>query len=64
MGAAGGGLEYGWDRWTLRAEYLYSDLANLNYLVPVNAGAGATLIPNAENQFRTVRVGLNGRFGQ
>ena len=59
---AGGGLEYGWDRWTLRAEYLYIDLADLTYAVPLNVDPRAVLLPNAENQFHIVRVGLNYRF--
>lgn len=59
--AAGGGIEYGWDRWTVRAEYLHFDLGDESLRVPF-AIPGAALLPNFQNKGDIVRVGLNFRF--
>jgi outer membrane immunogenic protein len=63
---AGGGLEFGMDRWTARFEYLYYDLGRRTLQAPASAavllpGALATLDQRTTGQI--VRVGLNYRFG-
>jgi outer membrane immunogenic protein len=60
---AGGGVEYGWDRWTIRAEYLYIDLGDHSFNVPVGAFApAASFTPNFDNTYHIVRAALNYRF--
>jgi outer membrane immunogenic protein len=58
----GGGVEYGWDKWTVRAEYLYMDLGDHSFTVPLNTVATATFSPNFQNKYNIVRVGFNYRF--
>lgn len=60
---AGAGLEYGFGRWSVKAEYLYFDLGDHSFLVPHNTAP--TLIqysPKFENRGSIVRAGLNYRF--
>jgi outer membrane immunogenic protein len=59
---AGGGVEYGWDRWTIRAEYLYVDLGDHSFNVPLNLFPTAAFIPDFENKYHIVRAALNYRF--
>jgi outer membrane immunogenic protein len=59
---AGGGIEYGWARWTLRAEYLYLDLGNHSFDVPQNTAPTAIFTPNFENKYHIVRAALSYHF--
>lgn len=61
--AAGAGIEYGWDRWSVKVEYLHYDLGDMTftYFVP----SGPTLSPiTSTTQFTgdIVRFGVNYRF--
>ncbi len=59
---AGGGIEYGFGQWTTRVEYLYMDLGDHSFNVPLNTVPSAILAPNFESRFQVVRAGLNYRF--
>jgi len=62
---AGGGVEYGFGAWSLKAEYLYFDLGNrtLNAPNPLAPPAlGVALLPTFHNTGSIVRAGLNYRF--
>jgi outer membrane immunogenic protein len=58
----GGGVEYSCDRWLLRAEYLYIDLGDHSFTVPLNTVPTATFTSNFENKYQIVRLGVNYRF--
>ena len=60
----GGGVEWAfYDRWSAKAEYLYADLGDINY-VTTNAGIVAGQFANhtVTNKLQVVRVGLNYKF--
>ena len=59
---AGAGVEYGWDKWSLRAEYLYMNLGNHSLTVPLGLGTAGVFFPNFENKYNIVRAALNYRF--
>lgn len=51
----GGGVEYAFtDNWTIKAEYLYADLGDINWDNTTNT--------NAEIQLQTFKVGINYKF--
>jgi hypothetical protein len=54
----GGGIEYGWARWSLRAEY-HIDLGDHSYKAPQNFALTAVFTPNFENKYHIVRAALN-----
>jgi outer membrane immunogenic protein len=58
----GGGVEYGWSRWTARVEYLYDDLGSHSFVVPANVPPGAAAVPNTETTGQIVRAAFNYRF--
>jgi outer membrane immunogenic protein len=65
--AAGGGIEYAvWNRWSLKAEYLFlgikKDIASSGLIGPTNVSSdySITTVPNVH----TVKVGLNYRWDQ
>ena len=64
----GGGLEYAlWQKWTLKAEYLYVSLNSTTFTETalVRAGLGfalSTFNANGRTNFNVARVGLNYRF--
>jgi outer membrane immunogenic protein len=67
-GTWGGGLEYAfWQKWTLKAEYLYVSLAS-NSVTEIALNSGCTCAPASFNanfsrtNFNVVRVGLNYQF--
>lgn len=60
---AGGGVEYGWARWSAKFEYLYYNLGHDSFTIPVNVAApAATFTPNFVNRGSIVRIGLNYHF--
>lgn len=60
---AGGGIEYGFGRWSAKVEYLYFDLGEHNLTMPLNtAPTFIQFIPKFENTSSIVRAGLNYRF--
>lgn len=68
---AGAGVEHAWNaNWTVKLEYLYTDLGNISYATAYLPGS--TFAPPGFNYaeritqdltFHTVRVGLNYKFG-
>jgi outer membrane immunogenic protein len=64
--AAGGGIEYGWNRWLLRAEYLHFDLGSHTVTaVPIDAGAtpaGTSLSASQKASGDLVRGAISYRF--
>ena len=66
--AAGGGIEHAlWDRWSIKAEYLFLGIEGHLHHGQVGPGAGATdpshpsrTVPNVH----TVKFGLNYRWGE
>jgi outer membrane immunogenic protein len=63
--AAGAGIEYGWDRWSGRVEYLYYDLGNHSFSAPnplAPPALGVALIPNFQNTGSIIRGAVNYRF--
>jgi outer membrane immunogenic protein len=63
----GGGLEYAvWQRWTLKAEYLYVSLDSKSFTetsVPAPGSGSASLVANfGRTTFNVGRVGVNYRF--
>ncbi len=62
---AGGGIEYGYGNWSLKAEYLYVDFASKSVSAPVfyTPGAAGTFTHTADLTTQIVRLGLNYRFG-
>jgi outer membrane immunogenic protein len=62
---AGAGLEYAfWNKWTVRAEYLYVDLGAHSFSeTPASAGVGGSLaVRFSDTAFQVVRAGLNYKF--
>ncbi len=60
---AGGGVEYGWNKWSAKVEYLYYDLGDHDFRIQFNtAPAGVLLNPKYQNHGSIVRAGLNYRF--
>ena len=60
---AGGGIEYGFGRWSAKVEYLYFDLGEHPVIVPLNtAPTLIQFIPKFQNNGSIVRAGLNYRF--
>lgn len=62
---AGGGVEYGFGPWSVRAEYLYFDLGDRSFDAPnplAPPALGVKLIPNFTDHGSIVRAGLNYRF--
>ena len=63
---AGGGLEYAFtDNWSLKAEYLFLDLRDLNYeafCFTCNPNVGQSTNTRIEFREHVARVGLNYRF--
>jgi outer membrane immunogenic protein len=59
---AGGGIEYGFGPWSVRAEYLYYDLGDATFSVPHNLAPAALFNPNFENRGSIVRAAFNYRF--
>jgi outer membrane immunogenic protein len=60
--AAGGGIEYGfWNNWSVKAEYLYTDLGHSarSYIDPLT---GSSLTFARREREHIVRAGLNYRF--
>jgi outer membrane immunogenic protein len=61
---AGGGIEYGWNNWSAKLEFLYYDLGDHSFFAQHNlAPAGIGFSPNFENRGSIVRGGVNYRFG-
>jgi outer membrane immunogenic protein len=59
----GAGVEYGFQRWSVKGEYLYFDLGNSSYVVPHNlVPAIVQFTPQFENKGSIARVGFNYRF--
>jgi outer membrane immunogenic protein len=58
----GGGIEYGFGQWSVRAEYLYYDLGDTTFAVPHNLAPTALFNPNFDNTGSIVRAALNYRF--
>lgn len=58
----GAGVEYGWGRWVLRAEYLYFDLGHHSFTVPLNTVPTTSFAPNFSNKYSIARAALNYRF--
>jgi outer membrane immunogenic protein len=63
----GGGLEYAvWQKWTLKAEYLFVSLDSKSFTetsVPVPGSASASIVANfSRTTFNVARVGVNYRF--
>jgi outer membrane immunogenic protein len=58
----GGGVEYGWSNWTLRAEYLYVNLGDHLFNAPLNTLPTTIFTSNFENKFSIVRASVNYRF--
>jgi outer membrane immunogenic protein len=61
--SAGGGIEYGWSNWTVRAEYLHYDLGDQSFSVPLNINPAVSFSPTFQNKGDIVRLGVNYRFG-
>jgi outer membrane immunogenic protein len=60
---AGGGVEYGWSTWLLRAEYLHYDLGAQTITTTTDIGAGpATLSVSQKDSGNIVRGALSYRF--
>ena len=60
---AGGGVEYGWNNWSARLEYLYYDLGDHDFFAQHNlASLGVGFVPNFQNRGSILRAGLNYRF--
>ncbi|MFI3905720.1 outer membrane protein [Ochrobactrum sp. S1502_03] len=58
----GAGAEYAFtDNWTIKSEYLYTDLGKRN-LISYNDGEGSSFSLDNKVKFHTVRVGLNYKF--
>jgi outer membrane immunogenic protein len=60
--AAGGGLEFANGPWSLKVEYLYYDLGNLNYTVADPSLPGGAITASNKVSGSIVRGGLNYRF--
>jgi outer membrane immunogenic protein len=59
----GGGIEYGFGRWSAKVEYLYFDLGDHSLVVPLNTVPTLIqFVPKYENSRSMVRAGLNYRF--
>jgi outer membrane immunogenic protein len=58
----GGGIEYNYDRWLLRVEYLYMDFGDHSFTVPLTTVPTATFTANFGNNYQLVRMGINYRF--
>ena len=55
----GGGVEYMFvPKWSVKAEYMYSDFASVNYFAPVVAGG----IDSGRQRLHTVKGGVNYHF--
>ena len=62
-GPSGAGVEYGWGRWSAKAEYLYYDLGDSSFTVPHNlVPAIVQFHPTFENQGSIARAGINYRL--
>jgi outer membrane immunogenic protein len=67
---AGGGLEYAiWDRWTIKAEYLYVDLGSqtlhmttVPFAGPPTTTGNASVAVNIKDAVNIVRFGVNHKF--
>ena len=61
---AGGGLEWMFaPNWSLKAEYLYVDLGDINNTITYTYGANvSTMTSTAHDKFHVVRAGLNWHF--
>lgn len=63
---AGGGIEYGYGSWSIKAEYLYVDFGTATASVTPSYAAGpggGTFTHSADFSSQIVRLGLNYRFG-
>jgi outer membrane immunogenic protein len=63
---AGGGVEYGTDRWSLGLEYLYTDLGKSTLSQPSQVISGVTFpasTATADDRSQMVRAKLNVKFG-
>lgn len=59
----GGGAEYALNRnWSVKAEYLYTDLGNKTYNFDISNQADYQFSSAQKNQFSVARVGVNYRF--
>ena len=57
---AGFGVEYGFERWSGKLEYLYYDLGNHSLFAQIPpAPVGVGLVPNFQNTGSIIRAGLN-----
>jgi outer membrane immunogenic protein len=59
----GAGVEYGWERWSAKAEYLYYDLGDHSLTAPNPlAPPGVALLPKFQNNGSIFRAGVNYRL--
>jgi outer membrane immunogenic protein len=60
--AAGGGLEYGMDHWSMKLEYLHYDLGSLDYNMTDPTAPGTFIAASTRFSGDIVRAGVNYRF--